>query len=111
MDVTPERRMSSCVITYTAAAAFICVSGFLDTVVTSTFINSSRLSSVRSSDFIAACADTPVQVVVTASANIGGNAARTHDALNDGSQDNHDALNNLKIMLMVRTVHRQRVRP
>lgn len=49
MLVTPERRMSSWVITYTAAAAWESNWDFLETVVTSTLSRSSRLISKKSS--------------------------------------------------------------
>src|SRR5262245_45614210 len=57
MLVTPERRMSSCVMTYTAAGASDRGSGRFETEVTSMFINSSMPSSVKSD--VRACAAGP----------------------------------------------------
>src|SRR5437899_11072929 len=61
--------MSSRVMTYTAAAASLSRSGFFDTEVTSTFISSSRLSSVSSLGAVAAWEGAPVQMIVVASAS------------------------------------------
>src|SRR3569832_461311 len=52
--VAPDRRISSCVSTWTAAGLLKRRSGFFDTVVTSTSSNCSRLSSVRSRRYSAA---------------------------------------------------------
>lgn len=54
MDVAPDRRISSLVITWTAAADSETRCGFLDTEVTFTFMSCSRESSVRSRWFCAA---------------------------------------------------------
>src|SRR5882762_4607040 len=48
MVVIPERRISSCVITYTAAAVAESFCSFLDTDVIWMFISSSRLASAKS---------------------------------------------------------------
>src|SRR5438132_12148572 len=69
--------MSSRVMTYTAAAASLSRSGFFDTEVTSTFINSSRLSSVSSLGAVAAWEGAPVQMMVVASASNQAETART----------------------------------
>src|SRR2546425_11440542 len=69
--------MSSRVMTYTAAAASLSRSGFFDTEVTSTFISSSRLSSVSSLGAVAAWEDSPVQTMVVASASNQTGTVRT----------------------------------
>src|SRR5437870_13206227 len=69
--------MSSRVMTYTAAAASLSRSGFFDTEVTSTFISSSRLSSVSSLGAVAAWEGAPVQMIVVASASNQAETTRT----------------------------------
>src|SRR5207302_1802719 len=73
--------MSSRVMTYTAAAASLSRSGFFDTEVTSTFISSSRLSSVSSLGAVAAWESAPVQMMVVASASNQAETARTRQPI------------------------------
>src|SRR6266849_1183195 len=69
--------MSSRVMTYTDAAASLSRSAFFETEVTSMFISSSRLSSVSSLGAVAACEDSPVQMMVIASVSNQTETTRT----------------------------------
>src|SRR2546427_9368322 len=73
--------MSSRVMTYTAAAASLSRSGFFDTEVTSTFISSSRLSSVSSLGAVAAWEGAPVQMMVVASVSNQTETTRTRQPI------------------------------
>src|SRR5712691_627278 len=73
--------MSSRVMTYTAAAASLSRSGFFDTEVTSTFISSSRLSSVSSLGAVAAWEGAPAQTMVVVSVSNQTETTRTRQPI------------------------------
>src|SRR5260370_15982835 len=68
-------------MTYTAAAAWLSRSGFFDTEVTSTFISSSRLSSVSSLGAVAAWEGVPVQMMVVVSVSNQTETTRTRQPI------------------------------